>query len=323
MPASLESAPFDIEPIDATFGAYIRGIKLRSLSGTAFQVLYAAWLEYALLVFEDQFLTRDEQEELALRFGKLEFSTTAFTNVDKDGVVHSDADDDVVKSQRGNEKWHHDSTYMPVQSKGSVYTAEVVPSKGAQTGWADMRAAYEALSTETQEYLSGLQAHHSLYYSQGRAGYLPKKNEDGRYGMYGYHNYEPSLRPLVKVHPETGRTNLLIGRHAYGITGLSDEESVALLDKLNNEACQPPRTYHHQWAPGEAVIWDNRCLMHRVTPYDMTEPRVMWHTRVAGDLESELALNHSAEKLVKMDRPEVSDLEAASYTELGCCGAAD
>jgi alpha-ketoglutarate-dependent taurine dioxygenase len=66
-------------------------------------------------------------------------------------------------------------------------------------------------------------------------------------------------------------------------------ESEALIEQLTNFACQPPRTYHHHWAPGDAVVWDNRCLLHRAMPWDMREPRVMWHSRIAGDPASEAA----------------------------------
>ena len=284
--------PFDIEPLDATFGAVVTGVELRSIDDAAFEALHETWLEHALLILPGQFLTIDEQNDFARRFGPLEFEAVPFSNVDAGGNILSDPGHDVVKSLRGNEVWHHDSTYMPLQAKGSVFTAEVVTSRGGATGWADMRAAYEALDPGTQQRLSGMRAYHSLYYSQGRSGYMPKKTGGGGYDMYGFHDLEPSLRPLVKVHPETGRPNLLAGRHAYGIVGMATDESEAFLDRLNAQACQPPRVHHHQWAAGDAALWDNRRLMHRGTPFDMTEPRVMWHTRIAGDPASELADNH-------------------------------
>ena len=93
----------------------------------------------------------------------------------------------------------------------------------------------------------------------------------------------------MKIHPETGRPALMIGRHAYGIPGLGEQESDALLQELLDFACQAPRVHHHHWAPGDAVIWDNRCLMHRATPWDMREPRIMYHSRIAGDPVSEFA----------------------------------
>jgi alpha-ketoglutarate-dependent taurine dioxygenase len=94
------------------------------------------------------------------------------------------------------------------------------------------------------------------------------------------------------VHPDTARPNLLIGRHAYGIVGMDADESEALLDRLNEWACQPPRVHFHEWTAGDAVVWDNRRLMHRATAFDMTQPRRMWHARIAGEPESELAVNH-------------------------------
>lgn len=289
----MTAATLQIEPLDATFGATVRGVELRSLDDATHQALYDAWIEYALLIFPDQFLTKAEQEAFALRFGELEFATVPVANLDRHGNVHHEDGDETVKALRGNEGWHHDSTYMAVQAKGAVFSAEIVPSDGAATGWADMRAAYEALDDETRTLVDGLQAYHSLYYSQGRVGYLPKQNDEGGYNGYGYHDGEVPLRPLVKVHPVTGRPNLCIGRHAYGIVGMDAGESERLLDRLNDEACRPPRIHHHQWSVGDAVIWDNRRLMHRATPFDMTQPRRMWHTRIAGERSSELALNYA------------------------------
>lgn len=288
-----ESRTLELETLDATFGAVVRGVDLRALDDPTWHAVHEAWLEYALLIFPGQFLTQEEQNAFARRFGDLEFEATPISNIGKDGSVRADPSDDLVKSLRGNEGWHHDSTYMPVQAKGAVFSAEIVPSEGAATGWADMRAAYEALDDQTRALIADLSAYHSLYYSQGRSGYLPTKNERGGYDMYGYHDQEPSLRPLVKVHPDTGRPNLVIGRHAYGIVGMDPDESERLLERLNEQACQPPRIYHHQWEVGDTVIWDNRRLMHRATPYDMTQPRRMWHTRIAGERESELAVNHA------------------------------
>jgi alpha-ketoglutarate-dependent taurine dioxygenase len=284
-----------LEPLDAGFGATVTDVDLRDLDDATWKELYDAWIEYALLVFPGQFLDRASQNAFARRFGDLEFEAAPISNLDKDGNVHSEPDDDIVKSLRGNEGWHHDSTYMPIQAKGAVFSAEIVPSSGGATGFADMRAAYEALDDETRELIADKVAHHSLEYSQGRAGYLPsRRTEDGGYVGYGYHGLEPPLRPLVKVHPVTGRPNLLIGRHAYDIVGMDPAESEALLDRLNEWACQPPRVYYHQWAVGDTIVWDNRRLMHRATPFDMREPRLMWHTRIAGDPATELALNHTA-----------------------------
>jgi alpha-ketoglutarate-dependent taurine dioxygenase len=185
--------------------------------------------------------------------------------------------------------WHADSTYMPVQAKGAVFSAEIVPSQGGETGWADMRAAYDALDAAMRQKIEGLSAYHSLRYSQSKIGHSPKPGSE--YSGYGFHDGPVPLRPLVKTHPETGRKSLLIGRHAHNIPGMDPIESERFLEGLVEFACQPPRVYYHPWAPGDVVVWDNRCLLHRAMPWDMREPRVMWHSRIAGDAKSEAAPN--------------------------------
>ncbi|MBL6953025.1 MAG: TauD/TfdA family dioxygenase [Alphaproteobacteria bacterium] len=279
--------PFNVEPIDATFGAVITGLKLADLGEPAFAALYETWLEYALLVFPAQNLSNEDQITLARRFGDLELELAELSNVKKDGGLRTDDDDDMVKILKGNMGWHCDSTYMPVQAKGAVFTAHVVPAHGGETAWADTRAAYQELDAATRERIANMSAYHSLYHSQKKFG--ETKEKDSEYFGYGFFGQEPPLRPLVKIHPETGRPSLAVGRHAYGIPGIAEDESEKLLRDLVDFTCQSPRVYQHNWTAGDAVLWDNRCLMHRACTWDMNEPRVMFHSRIAGDPESEFA----------------------------------
>lgn len=283
------SSRFDLKPLDATFGAVVTGLTLAALNEETWRDLHAAWLKYALLIFPRQYLSREEQIAFARRFGRLEFELSPLSNVKEDGTLIPESNNsDTIKVLKGNMGWHCDSTYMPIQAKGAVFSARVVPKSGGQTGWADMRAAFDALDDELRAKVEKLSAHHSLYYSQAKLGHHPKKGSD--YSGYGFHDGPVPLRPLVKVHPETGRKSLVIGRHAYDIPGMNSEESEQLLGDLVVFACKPPRIYHHDWAPGDAVVWDNRCLLHRATPWNMSEPRIMWHSRIAGDPASESAL---------------------------------
>ena len=278
---------------DAEFGSIVTEIELENLSSEETDHIVSLWNERALLIFPEAFLSKQGQDDFAKIFGNLEFPRTAISNVGKNGMIHQKPDDDVVKVIRGNEGWHHDSTYMPIQALGAVFTADIVPDEGGLTGWADMRAAYDALDVHTQEKVDTLSAFHSYYYSQGRDGYLPNdQNDDGTYNAYGFHDGEACLRQLVKVHPVTNLPNLLIGRHAHNVTGMNESESEEFMDGLNDFACNESRTYFHNWKEGDAVVWDNRRLMHRVTPYDMSKPRRMWHTRIAGDPKTELAVNY-------------------------------
>jgi alpha-ketoglutarate-dependent taurine dioxygenase len=280
--------PFSVEPLPATFGAVVTGLRCADLTDDDFRALYDTWLEYALLILPGQHLTREQQVEFAHRFGPMEFDIAPISNVRADGSLRpDDGTDDAVKVLRGNMGWHQDSTYMPVQAKGAVFTAEITPDEGGETGFCDMRAAYEALSPATRARIGGLSAYHSLRYSQGKLGHEHKAGS--AYSGYGMTVEEPPLRPLVKVHPETGRPSLAVGRHAYGIPSLAPDESEQLIEELVAFAAQPPRIWHHHWTPGDAIVWDNRCLMHRACPWDMMKPRVMHHSRIAGDPVSEAA----------------------------------
>ena len=294
----MAATKFTFEPLSATFGARVSGIEIARIDADTFAALYDLWLEHALLIFPAQFLDRQQQIAFAKRFGPLEFQIAALSNVKPDGTLRpDDGSDDVVKVLKGNMGWHHDSTYMPIQAKGAVFSAEVVPTSGGATGFADMRAAYDALDAATRERIEGLRAHHSLYHSQAQVGHQGSRgahekgfDENGEYSGYGFHDGPISVRPLVKTHPETGRKNLLIGRHAYDIVGLDAAESARLLEDLTAFACQPPRIYHHEWTAGDAVVWDNRCLMHQATPWPMNQARIMWHSRIAGNADTEAAL---------------------------------
>jgi alpha-ketoglutarate-dependent taurine dioxygenase len=278
-----------VAPVDATLGAVVTGVRLASLDDAAWQAIHAAFLEHAVLVFPDQHVTEDEQLGFGSRFGSFEEMNGTkglirIGNLLPDGRV-LEPEHPVMQVVRGNEGWHTDSSYMPVAAKCSMLSAHVLPSSGGgSTEWVDMRAAHDALPEATRARIDGLSAHHSYEYSQVRAGLLAPQ------GAYGFNGGPGPLRPLVKVHPETGRRSLFIGRHACDIPGMSRSESEALLDELLAFSCQPPRVYEHHWSVGDLVLWDNRCVLHRVRPWDPAEARLMKHTRISGDPITEAAL---------------------------------
>jgi alpha-ketoglutarate-dependent taurine dioxygenase len=277
-----------IERTSATLGALVRGVKLAALDASEWRAIEDAFHAHAVLIFPGQHLSRGEQAEFGRRFGELDplvsqTGTVPISNRKPDGTLRDDADP-VKQILLGNEGWHTDSSYMPVSARASLLSAEVVTERGGETEWADMRAAYEALEPPVRERIARLAAYHSLAYSQKRAGF---RAESGAAYSYGLDQAEAPLRPLVKVHPVTGRPALFIGRHAFGIPGLAADESERLLDELLAFACRPPRLLQHRWQPGDLAIWDNRCVLHRARPYDPHVPRVLHHTRIAGDPETE------------------------------------
>ena len=281
----------EIQPTAATLGAVVRDVRLADLREAEWRAIEDAFHEHAVLIFPGQHPRREEQVAFGRRFGDLDAlvaatGTIAISNVLPDGSLRDDGDP-LKQILLGNEGWHTDSSYMPLAARASVLSAEIVTERGGETEWADMRAAYDALDEGTRERIEGLAAHHSIKYSQARAGFGTEPSGSFSYGL---DEDEAPLRPLVKVHPVTGRRALFIGRHAFGIPGLDEGESERLLDGLLADACRPPRVLQHRWSPGDLAIWDNRCVLHRARPYDPGEPRVMHHTRIAGDPATESGL---------------------------------
>jgi alpha-ketoglutarate-dependent 2,4-dichlorophenoxyacetate dioxygenase len=140
-----------------------------------------------------------------------------------------------------------------------------VPESGGETGFADMRAAYDALPQDMQERIEGLKAEHSYFYSRKRAGFdiTDEQIEKG----------PKAIHSLVHVHPGSGRKSLYIAAHAMRIVGMEDKAGKALLAELLEFATQPQFTFEHHWKPGDLVIWDNFCTMHRGGEYDDVNQR--------------------------------------------------
>ena len=282
--------PVTITPTNATLGAVVTDVNLGNLSDLEWQAIENAFHEHGVLICPQQHLTQDEQISFSKRFGKIELLTgkkeyqaTQVSNERADGSA-APPNEHRTQILRGNEGWHTDSSYMPLAAKASCLSALKVPSSGGGTGWADMRAAYDALEENIKTKIADLEACHSLYYSQSVIGHNVPTGSG-----YGFHTKGAPVRPLVKVHPITKRKSLFIGRHAYRIPGMADDEAQKLLKELVEFACQPPRIYEHKWEVGDLCIWDNRCVLHRARPDPYDEIRVLRHTRISGERQSELA----------------------------------
>ena len=283
-----------IRPIEGkVFGATVSGVDLRSLTDDSFATIHAAFLEHGFLFIPNQHLSADDSVAFGKRFGDLEFGGAPIANqpMRGDGTFGPvlALDSRMMRTNVGNETWHTDSSYKPISSKCGILSAVTVPEEGGQTELADLRSAYAALDDSTKERIETLGAYHSANYSQANdLGDFPGTEVEGI--LASVYNGEAYLRPLVKLHPETGVKNLFVGRHAFGIPGLERNESRELLRSLMDFVVSDAgRVYSHGWTPGDLLIWDNRCIMHRARPYDYSKPRLLLATRVAGEPASELA----------------------------------
>ena len=225
------------------------------MTDAEFAAIKTAFLEFGFLLFPGQFLSDAENIAFGERFGELEFGANAMSNQARNGDG-SYGGVYAIESQRmrtnvGNEAWHTDSTYKPISSKCAMLSAVRVPEQGGETELADLRAGYAALDQATKDRIETLSAYHSTQYSQANdVGDFPPQDAKGIYHGEAY------LRPLVKVHPETGVKNLFVGRHAFGIPGLERAESRRLIRSLVEfVVSDPARVYSHKWRPGDTLLW--------------------------------------------------------------------
>jgi len=277
----------EISLFDATLGATITGIDLsRDLDDATFEAIEAAWYDRGVLIFPDQNLDDEQQIAFSRRFGELERLITTdiggipeialLSNLKSDGSLWPHKSD-MGMFLEGNRGWHTDSSFKPLPAMASLLSGRRVPDTGGGTEFADMRAAYDALNLATQDWLEDKFGVHSYIYSQGLIGGLAVLTEEEQDAL------PPVEHPLIRIHPKTGRKNLYMGRHASHILGEDVEESRALLQKLCDEACQPPRVFTHIWRQGDIVIWDNRCVLHRGQTWPEYQARVTARTTIAGE----------------------------------------
>ena len=252
-----------LDPASPFFAGEISGIDAKSdLALAAIEAVEQAMDRYAVCVLRGQFLSDEEQIRFSLQLGELSYALNPgrakgqsarlrhelydISNLDEgDGIL---ADDDRRRILReGDRLWHTDRSFIAADTTYSLLCAREVPPEGGDTQFADMRAAYDALPDSVKTRIDKLKCEHSIWYSRCLVG---------------------AVQPLVRVHPRTGRKSLVVASHASQILGLPLAEGRALLKELTAFATQPQFVHVHRWSVGEMVIWDNRCTMHRGTPFD-------------------------------------------------------
>ena len=281
----------EIVPTGDVIGAEVRGIDLhRGLTEEQVTAIKTAWQEYLVLLIRDQQINDNELVAFSRHFGILELApANEFTlrgNVDMPDVPPEISVISNVKVSGQpigalgslEADWHTDMSFMEEPPLGSILYALEIPSQGGDTGFCNMYAVYESLPQNVQARIHGLIAVHDN--SLTSAGTLRKGFER----VTDVTKVPGARHPMVRTHPETGKSALFLGRRTNGyVPGLSVDESEELLDYLWAYAMQPKFTWHHKWAIGDIVMWDNRCAMHRRDPFDDAERRVMHRTQIQGD----------------------------------------
>jgi alpha-ketoglutarate-dependent 2,4-dichlorophenoxyacetate dioxygenase len=285
--------PMTISPIPGAFAGQVSGVDCAApLARADVARIDAAMDEYAVLVFRDQPLTDEQQLAFTRQFGQIEryeapghirkreeerlaAGIADFSNLTRDGRVMS-PEDRVWLFKLGDRLWHSDSSFRPVTAKYSLLSGRTIPSRGGDTEFADMRAAYDALDDETKAEIEDLVCEHSLIHSRETIGFADMTPEEREH-------FRPVRHPLVRMDRRTGRKSLFLSAHAGAIAGWTIPEARMFLRDLTEHATQPQFVYRHRWRMGDLVVWDNRTTMHRARRFDRDEVRDVRRTTLAGD----------------------------------------
>ncbi len=266
--------PFEVKPLHPAFGCEIIGITLaQAVEEKAFAKIHEAFLQYELILFRNVDLPPATQVTFARCFGEVQIHPMhqyhgyghpeiyLLSNLDAEGRPNGRHPD------KGTLYWHTDGSWRERSGLATMMYSEICPEAGGETQFCDMYSAYEDLSPEWQARVRGKKAVHNLDFSRTRRhGHEPMTAEQKA-------KVPPVAQPIVRQHPETKRLSIFLGDHAEYIEGMPYEEGRALIEELNVAATPAHLVYTHKWTPGECIVWDNRCTMHRATGFDVDRDR--------------------------------------------------
>ncbi len=230
----------DLHRLSPEIGAEVRGLDLSAgLSDPEVDAIRAALVDRGVLIFPSQELDEEQHLAFARRFGTPEIHPTREGADGHPEIFVIDTADGAPTA----EWWHSDMTALPAPPMGSILHMQITPEEGGDTQWSSQVAAYEALPSDVQERLEGLQAEHQAWWDAETR----------------------STHPVVRVHPESGRKSLFVnGIFTKRVLGMPEEEGQELLAFLYEHAVQERFTVRHRWTRGDVAFWDNRCTQHRV-----------------------------------------------------------
>ena len=275
----------EIAPLTPVLGARVTAIDIaRGVDAARMAALRDALDRYSVLVFPDQRIDDAAQIAFSEGFGPLERTRPGapgagspviiLSNIGPDGTIAPPSDKQVLNN-KANRFWHHDSSFKPLPARASLLSAREIPSAGGDTEFASMRAAFAALDPAEQAALRGRVAIHDFGWSRSRV--------DSALVTEAERNQHPPVRQALVLEENPHGPALYLGAHARSIEGMDEAASRALIDRLMTHATQPAFIYAHKWRPHDLVVWDNRAVLHRATPFaTTTERRHMVRTCVAG-----------------------------------------
>jgi taurine dioxygenase len=265
-------------------GAEVSGVDLsRPVDAETKAALNRAFVEHHVLAVRDQHLEPRQLLAAVELFGPVFHQhNTKFALPECPEIHYLSNQDKFPDGKRyiPGEGWHTDHSNDAKPPKATVLHAVTLPSSGGDTQFANMAAAYAALPEKTRARVDGLTAIH-VYQSSHSARKLMSLSEAGKERVPN-----AVLHPLARIHPESGAKSIYINPiRIEGILGLDHKEALPLLHELLEHGTQERFQYRHVWKPGDLVLWDNRCLLHKANgDYDMDETRYLHRVMLQGDV---------------------------------------
>lgn len=274
---------YAIAPLSPHTGAEVRGLDLRQPVDAATRARLAdAFVAHSVLVFRDQQLSPQQLLAAAQLFGEVFPQHNPRFALPECPLVHYISNQDHYPDGRRyipGEGYHTDHSNAPCPPKATLLHAVRLPGRGGDTQFVNMHLAYEESPEATKRRIADLQAIH-VYQSRHSARRLMELSPEAKQEVP-----DAVTHPLVRTHPESGRKAIYINPiRIEGIIGMAEDEALSLLDALLAHATRPRYEYRHQWRPGDVVLWDNRCLLHKANgDYDMHEIRYLYRLMLKGD----------------------------------------
>ncbi|MEM9247913.1 MAG: TauD/TfdA family dioxygenase [Pseudomonadota bacterium] len=269
---------FDLTPLTDPFGVEVHGLDLMDVgAGPSFDAIRALFEEHSALLFRRQALSPDKHIELAQLFGTVEdrmaderrpgeaYKIPEVSNVREDGSTTGEMDLHTL-NLKANFLWHSDSTFLPVPALVNILAAQIVTTTGGATELASTRAAWAAMPADLRARIEGRGIWHRYSHSRKQIS-----EELSRLPMFN--KWPDQHWRATWTNPVNGREALYIASHAFRVDGYNDTESAALLEELTAFCTQPAYVYAHFWAEGDVLLWDQRAVMHRGTPWPFEQPR--------------------------------------------------
>lgn len=250
-----------LQPLTGSVGVSLSGIDLTTgITAAEADALRSALFNHCVLILRGQFLEPDDHMRLAKVFGE-PFLPWYYAKNSLEGFPKIAVVPNFGKAKAPAEAWHTDWSHMSTPPAVSVARAHVLPETGGDTMFSNQYVAYERLSDGMKEFLAGRRAKFvgsrpkAVQKMAGTSDTLPKAEREP---VINHH-------PLARVHPGTGRTALYLNRPGeamVAIEGMTEAESLPILEFLYDQSSTPDNVYRHQWQPGDVICWDNRCAMH-------------------------------------------------------------